>query len=200
MPGRNIAHHHSERIVQPFVPGRALSTAVLIDTCDGRIDMLPVGEQRLTNDGRFGYCGGRIPAVDLAPALATAAVDLVREVCRTLPGLAGWVGFDLIVSSQAPHVRIVEVNPRLTTSYVGYRRLTGANLAARMLACFDARESSDWDCEPRAVNHAFRVAPAAYLPVSLAEKDEDNTGGQAASATRQSNSVEFDADGTVRNI
>jgi tyramine---L-glutamate ligase len=169
VPGCDIAHHHSQRIVQPFIPGRALSTAVLIDSRDGRIDILPLGEQRLTNDGRFGYRGGRIPAVDLAPALATEAIDLVGEACRTLPGLSGWVGFDLIVSSQAPPVRIVEVNPRLTTSYVGYRRLTGANLAARMLACFEARESSEWDCGPRAVNNAFR-------------------------------SVEFDADGNVRDI
>jgi tyramine---L-glutamate ligase len=200
VPGCDIAHHHSERIVQPFVPGRALSTAVLIDSRDGRIDVLPLGEQRLTNDGRFGYRGGRIPAVDLAPTLATAVVDLVGEVCRTLPGLSGWVGFDLIVSSQAPHVRIVEVNPRLTTSYVGYRRLTGANLAARMLGCFEARESSEWDCGPRAVNNAFRVALAARPPVLPSPLSDEDTGGQAASGTRRFRSVEFDADGTVRDI
>ncbi len=162
--GGPAENRHSEMIVQPFITGRALSTAALVDVRDGRIDILPVGEQRLTNDGGFGYRGGRIPADDLTPALAAAAVDLVGEVCGTLTGLTGWIGVDLIVSSKAPQLRIVEVNPRLTTSYVGYRRLTGANLAARILACDEAGDPVEWNL--------IRPSPC----------------------------VEFDADGTVRDI
>ncbi len=129
-----FAESGSEPIVQPFVAGRPISTAALIGLESGQIEILPFGEQRLSRDGRFRYQGGRIPAVDLDPPIAFEAADIVARACRALPGLSGWVGFDLIVSSPAPRVRIVEVNPRLTTSYVGYRRLTDENLAARMLS------------------------------------------------------------------
>ena len=37
-------------------------------------------------------------------------------------GLAGWVGIDLIISPDQTQATILEVNPRLTTSYVGLRR------------------------------------------------------------------------------
>jgi hypothetical protein len=58
--------------------------------------------------------------------------------------VAGFVGFDLIASAGKPRVRILEANPRLTTSYVGYRRLTHENLAARMLFADVEAEPIDW--------------------------------------------------------
>ena len=190
-PGCKVAHNQSEAILQPFIPGRALSTAALIDAGDGRIDIFPLGEQRLTNDGRFGYRGGRIPAVDLSPVLAAAAVDLVADACRSLPGLVGYVGFDLIASANAPHVRIVEVNPRLTTSYVGYRRLTQENLAARVFSSLVG-----WDkLAQRAPAHRF-----------AGNNFEDQDGGPAAGGpalshpTKSIQCVDFDPDGTVRVV
>ncbi|HXZ15970.1 MAG TPA: ATP-grasp domain-containing protein, partial [Roseiarcus sp.] len=141
--------------------------------------------------GRFGYRGGRIPAVDLSPVLAAAAVDLVADACRSLPGLVGYVGFDLIASANAPHVRIVEVNPRLTTSYVGYRELTRENLAARMFSSVVG-----WDkLAQRAPAHRF-----------AGNNFEDQDGGPAAGGpalshpTKSIQCVDFDPDGTVRVV
>ena len=47
---------------------------------------------------------------------------------------ASYVGVDLIVPADehAPPI-VVEINPRLTTSYLGYRALAMDNLAERML-------------------------------------------------------------------
>src|SRR5580704_9466810 len=129
----HFADETSEAIVQPFVDGRPLSTAALIGREDRRIEVFPLGEQRISRDGRFQYRGGRIPASDLSSEVARDAAELVTDVCRSLPDLAGFIGFDLIVAKGSPGVRILEANPRLTTSYVGYRRLTQENLAARML-------------------------------------------------------------------
>ena len=50
------------------------------------------------------------------------------------PLLRGYVGFDFIILDSSPTEPIlVEINPRLTTSYVGYRWLCRQNLAAAML-------------------------------------------------------------------
>jgi predicted ATP-grasp superfamily ATP-dependent carboligase len=157
-----------EAIAQPFVSGRALSTAALIGREPDSCEIFPLAEQRLSRDGRFHYGGGRIPAADLSPEIRREAAAVVRAACRSLPGLGGYVGFDLIASPAEPHVRIVEANPRLTTSYVGYRRLTAENLAARIVDPDAARKPIVWD---------FSVAD------------------DAVDSARY---VEFDADGTVR--
>jgi predicted ATP-grasp superfamily ATP-dependent carboligase len=130
---QSFADARQAAIAQPFVEGRPLSVAAVIGSA-GQIEILPVGEQRLSRDGRFGYLGGRIPAADLAPELAREAARVVEAACRSLPGLAGWVGFDLLLTRAERRLRIVEANPRLTTSYCGYRRLTRDNLAARLLS------------------------------------------------------------------
>ena len=60
------------------------------------------------------------------------AYQFVRDALSTIPGLFGYVGVDLLIP-ESPWDRlplIVEINPRLTTSYVGYQQLCLDNLAA----------------------------------------------------------------------
>jgi predicted ATP-grasp superfamily ATP-dependent carboligase len=186
-----------EPIVQPFVEGRTLSTAALID--GDRIEVLPIGQQRISRDGRFQYEGGRIPACDIPLALAEEAAELVSKACRSLLGLAGFVGVDLIASAQEPRIRIVEVNPRLTTSYVGYRRLTEENLAAKILL-------ADVGCDKLAMrapaHHVFSSgATVTALSGHVLPDMPTQSRGHATHDTRREKViawVEFDADGKVR--
>ena len=48
-----------------------------------------------------------------------------------IPGLWGYVGVDLMLAKEGPVV--LEINPRLTTSYCGLRRALGINTAAMVL-------------------------------------------------------------------
>ena len=50
-----------------------------------------------------------------------------------MPGLSGYVGVDVVLGNDGRDWAI-EINPRLTTSYVGLRALAGFNLAEAMLA------------------------------------------------------------------
>ncbi|MCC7418705.1 MAG: ATP-grasp domain-containing protein [Planctomycetaceae bacterium] len=130
---------------QSYVSGRPLSIAALVHG-PGMFDLFPVGEQRLTDDGRFQYRGGIIPARNVD----TAALEgLVRRVIGFLPGLRGYIGFDVLVPDRAPHHPVlVEINPRLTTSYLGYRRLAKENLAARWLSSNRPKAAIDWRSIP----------------------------------------------------
>jgi predicted ATP-grasp superfamily ATP-dependent carboligase len=60
---------------------------------------------------------------------------LARQAVAVVPGLAGYVGVDVILGDAADGSRdwVIEINPRLTTSYVGLRALCQDNLAERML-------------------------------------------------------------------
>ena len=60
------------------------------------------------------------------------AFELVaQQIAISFPSLAGFVGIDVIVRSN--EIIVVEINTRLTTSYVGMREATGVNPAELIL-------------------------------------------------------------------
>jgi predicted ATP-grasp superfamily ATP-dependent carboligase len=119
-----------EILLQEFAPGRPVSVAFLIGPRQ-RVPLVPA-EQLLSNDGRFHYLGGRLP---LAADLAERAVSLAARALAAVPGLNGYVGVDLVLGDAADGRvdQVIEINPRLTTSYVGLRALARFNLAEAML-------------------------------------------------------------------
>lgn len=127
--------NHSAAIQQPLCAGRPVSVAGLFRPTG--IDLLPVAEQDIGCGGAFGnqyhYRGGNLPA-RITPAQSAAVHALVRRAAATLPGLRGYVGFDVILPRETPEEPLlVEINPRLTTSYVGYRQLCEQNLMTAIL-------------------------------------------------------------------
>ena len=117
-------------LIQPFVAGQPLSVGCLCHS-NGEVEIFPIGRQRLSNE--FVYLGGSIPA-DIPFATEISLRKLVLDACATIPGLSGYIGFDFLVPESDPsRPLIVEINPRLTTSYVGYRLLSTNNLAERWL-------------------------------------------------------------------
>lgn len=139
-------------ICQPYVPGRACSVALLRPEAGEPAAPLIPCEQILSSDGRFHYEGGVVPArvADPEPLLraARAAVDSV-------PQLQGYVGVDLILPDAGAPI-VVEINPRLTTSYLGYRELSHDNLVERILFPERTRgavrwRAGQWTFTPRGV-------------------------------------------------
>ena len=147
-------------IVQPFIPGLPASVSWLIGPKQ-RTPLLPA-TQRLSSDGRFRYLGGRIP---LQPDLARRAINLTLRAIQVVPGLMGYVGVDIVLGDSAKDDQVIEINPRLTTSYLGLRRLARENLAETMLNLVRGtrieplswkRRTIDFDCEGRRVFTAQR--------------------------------------------
>jgi tyramine---L-glutamate ligase len=129
--------------LERFVAGLAASVAVL---CGPEVQIaLPACEQRLSFDGHFGYLGGRTP---IPEPVALRARKLALRAVRSLPNPFGYIGVDLILGPD-PSGRddnVIEINPRLTTSYVGLRALCRNNLATAMLAVAQQREPAlSWD-------------------------------------------------------
>jgi predicted ATP-grasp superfamily ATP-dependent carboligase len=121
---------HGEALLQPFVPGRPASVAFLTGPhC--RIPLLP-SAQRLSEDGRFHYLGGSVP---LPAELHGRAVAVANRALETIPDLRGYVGVDLVLgdAEDGSTDTVIELNPRLTTSYVGIRALATSNLAEALL-------------------------------------------------------------------
>lgn len=111
-------------IVQPYVQGMAVSCSVLVR--DGRVTPLLPGEQTITGDTVLGYAGGRMP---LRGGLGDRARDLACRAAGAVPGLAGYVGVDMVLGEEPAGDCVIEINPRLSVSFVALRRLCLTNLA-----------------------------------------------------------------------
>lgn len=117
-------------ILQEFVSGQAASLAFVCGPA-GNIPLLPAA-QLLSSDGRFTYLGGEIP---LSSSLIERAVRLGQQAVDCVPGLSGYIGVDLVLgrAENGTQDYAIEINPRLTTSYVGLRTLADFNLAEVIL-------------------------------------------------------------------
>lgn len=120
--------------LEAFCPGKAASVACLCGP-RGIVPLMPC-EQLLAAD--FTYQGGSLP---IDPPLAERARALAVYAVSTLSEPRGYVGVDLVLGADPTGGQdfVIEINPRLTTSYVGLRRLSCVNLAGQMIAVAEGR-------------------------------------------------------------
>ena len=118
--------------LESFHAGTAASVSILSGPRGARA-ILPGCRQRLSDDGRFAYQGGEWP---LDSRLAARAAQLAVRVFDALPRTVGFWGIDIVLGAAADGSEdvLLEINPRLTTSYVGLRRRAKTNLASAMLS------------------------------------------------------------------
>lgn len=120
-------------IAQPWLDGDAMSLSLLV--ARGEAELLCVNRQRIAiaTDGALAL-DGIDRNIDVEPACRTALKSLADCAARSVPGLAGFVGIDFILTADDQPI-VMELNPRLTSAYVGLSRLLGRNLAAEVLGC-----------------------------------------------------------------
>lgn len=116
-------HKQMTHVIQPFQPGDAGSISCVVQ--HGKAQLLSCNTQYIDlHHHMLSYTGGVINGMrDYWPQLELIA----NKITQALPGLAGYVGIDVIVGSD--EVVVVEINPRLTTAYIGMRESIGANPA-----------------------------------------------------------------------
>ncbi len=131
--------------LERFCPGLPASVALLCGP--DQVVALPGCRQHLADDGTFAYLGGSV--LD-DQALDRRAARWGLAAVAALGPARGYVGVDLILGDDENGASdyIIEVNPRLTTSYLGLRQACLGNLAAAMLdiAC-GQRPSLEFDTQ-----------------------------------------------------
>ena len=114
-------------VVQPWLEGEALSLSALFS--HGSARLLSGNCQYLAREnGKFILkgCG-----VNAAHDREGGFQRLAEHVAAALSELWGYAGIDLIQSDG--NLQVLEINPRLTTSYAGLRAATGSNPAGMVL-------------------------------------------------------------------
>jgi predicted ATP-grasp superfamily ATP-dependent carboligase len=118
-------------IAQPWLNGDAMSLSLLVNGPD--VEILSINRQHIAEaeDGSLALTGiTRCVVIDTTTQdrLEALSVGLVAAI----PGLRGYVGVDFVLDACATPM-VLEVNPRLTSAYVGLSAMLGRNLAEDIL-------------------------------------------------------------------
>ncbi|WFP51656.1 ATP-grasp domain-containing protein [Methylomonas sp. EFPC3] len=119
-------------VVQPLVEGRAISLSALFN--NGKGYFLTCNQQQIVLEQQRFHLRGCLVNID--NECSEHYRNLVDRIAAALPGLWGYAGIDLIETAESG-AQVLEINPRLTSSYVGIGRATGINVAAQVLRLRD---------------------------------------------------------------
>ncbi|NQY27401.1 MAG: ATP-grasp domain-containing protein [Piscirickettsiaceae bacterium] len=112
------------QLVQSYIKGTLLSLSLLID--ERCVTVLSINRQMISQSGNaltFEAC--LINDLGSHSFSLSNAQQLAQEIHYAIPGLWGFVGVDLITNSEGTVV--IDINPRLTTSYIGLSQSLALN-------------------------------------------------------------------------
>ena len=114
-------------IIQPLQMGKAVSLSCFCK--DGRGWVICCNQQNIEIENRQFVLKGCL--VNIPSPFWDDYQLIVSKIAAALPGLWGYIGVDIIETVHGP--RILEINPRLTTSYVGIKQATGISVAEQVI-------------------------------------------------------------------
>lgn len=118
-------------LAQPYQQGIAASFSMLCR--NGKAWLLSCNQQHIElRNSEFKLSGvtvnGMLPYWQRFETIA-------RKIAQMLPDALGYIGVDVIVEPETNKIYVLEINPRLTTSYVGLHNALNANPAKLILDC-----------------------------------------------------------------
>ena len=110
--------------------GEGLPVSISCLRCQSGFVLLPPFEQRFSSVDPWRYAGGMALS---SPDLIRRCQRLARKTVSNLPPTCGYFGIDLLLGPSSATDVVLEVNPRLTTSWVGLSKLLGGSLGKALL-------------------------------------------------------------------
>ena len=122
-----LGHVTEPTLLQRFVKGVPASVSVIAESAD-KIHFLEPGRQVFDAEPFGIYLRTEYP---LEPEFRERALKLARCVLDACPNFTGYAGIDMILADEPEDDVLIEVNPRLTTSYCFLRQWSKQNLAQK---------------------------------------------------------------------
>lgn len=117
----------SPALLQRFVAGTPVSVSVIVQSKE-QVYFLEPGRQVFDSEPFGKHVRTDFP---LTPGLRQRALQLAKGVVDACPSCLGYFGIDMVLADCSEGDVVIEINPRLTTSYVFLREWSGENLAAK---------------------------------------------------------------------
>jgi len=111
-------------IIQAYIDGEVISLSVLSDNTESRV--LAINQQHIRFDNeKVSFLGSTVNGVNESEFSLAQADEISSKIHQAIPGLWGFIGIDLIIHQDKAFV--MDINPRLTTSYIGLGQSLNAN-------------------------------------------------------------------------
>ena len=136
-------------VAQPWLEGEPMSLSLLCSGGGARV--LSVNRQRMQFAGEQPVLEAL--QVNALPVHEQTHSLLAERIAAAVPGLWGCVGVDFLATAYSPVV--LEINPRLTTSFSALRQATGLNAPAMVLAML--RGNAPFSGSDRSIDLAMDV-------------------------------------------
>ena len=138
---RDWMGEHPGHIIQPYLEGEAASLSLLCR--DGKASLLSCNRQKVT----IAHGDIRLDAIEVGgmEQHREEFSALADNIAALFPGLWGYNGVDVICGREG--ITVLEINPRLTTSYVGLGESLGRNPAGLVLDLLEEKPLPT--CRPR---------------------------------------------------
>ena len=114
-------------LLQRFISGVPASVSVIVESAD-MAHFLEPGRQVFDAEPFGVHLRTEFP---LDPDLRQRALKLAKNVVDASPNLIGYVGIDMVLADDPCDDVMIEINPRLTTSYCFLREWSKENLAEK---------------------------------------------------------------------
>ena len=170
-------------IVQEFIIGEAASVSLLVS--NGKALAISLNKQNVnvaSPDKTSSYLGGCVPFDN---SLKEETFLMAEKAVECFSGLRGYVGVDFVLGKDKPFV--VDVNPRLTTSYLGLSQTVSFNVAQAIIdavsrsrlptnfetqgfTCFEKVESTKPN--DAAFKRLSKVAAVVSPPFTMTDSDK----------------------------
>jgi len=111
-------------LIQAYHQGIAASLSLLISEND--VLVLAINQQQISREhNKLIFNGCVVNGISPIIFSISEALLLAKKIQQAIPGLWGFVGIDLVLTNQKAIV--IDINPRLTTSYVGLKQSLSTN-------------------------------------------------------------------------
>jgi len=150
-------------IIQKWCDGVPASVSLIV--FDHNIHPLSLNRQIVKTGSireNSAYLGGVVP---LPHHLSQEALTAASKAVSAFSGLRGYVGVDLVLSNKKPIV--LEINPRLTVSYLGLSRVLEGGVARMMV------DEAFMKTRPKPVFKGFASFIKASLPIWVRVEDAE---------------------------
>ena len=120
---KDVENNNFDKIIQPYINGKHYSLCLFFN--QNNYNLLTVNKQKLEiNDNdmiRLTNLHVNVPH-NFHPKINS----LIFLIMKSFPGLRGYIGIDIIIKKDK--IFIVEINPRITTSFIGMYETIGINI------------------------------------------------------------------------
>ena len=121
-------------VIQPYITGISASLSLFFSDID--VTVLSINEQQIElENNKLTFIACHVNSIIEATFPHSQAYKLARQIQIAIPGLWGLVGIDFIITENS--AVIVDINPRVTTAYIGLKSVLKTNPIALLLEAND---------------------------------------------------------------